>query len=275
MTQQVSRDRWQFSGSAPEIYERYLVPAVFGPWAPILLDLASPMPGNRVLDLACGTGLVTRLAAERVGPTGRVMGLDISSAMLSLARSLPSPQGSPIEWKEGDASSLPFPESSFDLVTCQLGLQFFPDRPRARREIRRVLAPNGRLALLVWRPIQYSPGYAAMATALERHAGPDAANWMRSPFSLGDAQELRNLLQSGGFVNTTLKIGIGTVRFPSTEQFVKLYIAGTPLSTHLAGMHENAYSAMVEDVSSAVRSYIDDQGLAFPIEGHLAITRAP
>ena len=227
------------------------------------------------MDLACGTGLVARLAAGRLGSNGRVVGVDISDGMLSVARSLPSPAGASIEWKKGDATALPFPEASFDLVTCQLGLQFFPDRAKAVSEIRRVLVPKGRLAVLVWRSIQYSPGYAALAGALERHAGSDAAKWMRSPFSLGDTQELRTLLQRGGFANTTISIGIGTVRFPSTEKFVSLYTAGTPLSSYVAQMSQKAYSEMVGDVSDTLEPYVDDEGIAFPIEGHLAVSIAP
>src|SRR5712664_152339 len=130
MTEQINHDRWNMSGSAPEIYQKYLVPALFRPWASILLNLVSPKPGDRVLDVACGTGLVTRLAAEQVGRTGKVVGLDISSGMLSVARSVPASGGPRIEWNEGDATTLPFPDSSFDLVVCQLGLQFFPDRAK-------------------------------------------------------------------------------------------------------------------------------------------------
>lgn len=272
--QRVQADRWQVSGSAPEIYEKYLVPALFGPWAPTLLKLASPKSGERVLDVACGTGTVARHASDLVGPTGRVVGLDISAGMLTVARSIPSPTGR-IEWKEGDALSTPFPDGSFDIVTCQLGLQFFPDRAKAVREMKRVLVHNGRLAILVWRPIRYSPGFEILEKALERHAGSKPAEWMRSPFSLGNAQELRNLLQQAGFLNTTIKIGIGTVRFQSVDQFVSLYAKGTPLSAHVSHIGEQDYSAMVENVRSELGSYVDDEGLAFPIEGHLAAATAP
>ena len=138
--QEVQGDRWQPSGNASETYEKYLVPAIFGAWPPTLLRLVSPRPGDRVLDVACGTGTVARLAAEKIGPTGKVVGLDISAAMLTVAHSIPSPVGR-IEWKEGDALSIPFTDGSFDVVTCQLGLQFFPDRAKALREMKRVLVP--------------------------------------------------------------------------------------------------------------------------------------
>jgi ubiquinone/menaquinone biosynthesis C-methylase UbiE len=272
--QQVQGDRWQPSGNAAETYEKYLVPAVFGVWPPILLRLVSPRPGERVLDVACGTGTVARLAAEQVGPTGRVAGLDISAGMLTVARLIPLPAGQ-VEWREADAQSIPFADGSFDIVTCQLGLQFIPDRAKALREMRRVLVPSGRLAIMVWRPIRYSPGFASLEQALEQHAGLEAAKWMRSPFSLSDRHELKSLIQTAGFADTTIHIGIGSVRFKSVDQFVSLYTAGTPLAAHVSHMSEKAYSVMVENVRRALESYVDDEGLAFPIEAHLGTATVP
>ena len=133
MTQQ---GQWQVAGSAPEVYERELVPAVFGVWAPILVELAQPRPGERVVDVACGTGIVARIAATSVGPTGAVVGVDLNPGMLSVARSV-VPTGS-IQWQEASADKLPFPDGSFNVVYCQLGLQFFADRAAALREMRRV-----------------------------------------------------------------------------------------------------------------------------------------
>jgi SAM-dependent methyltransferase len=164
--------QWQVAGSAPEVYERELVPAVFGEWAPIVVELAHPRPGERVVDVACGTGIVARIAAARVGPTGVVVGVDLNLGMLSVARSVmltDSRSAAPIQWQEASADKLPFPGESFDIVYCQLGLQFFADRPAALREMRRVLGPEGRLALMVWRGIHESPGFAVLAASLEEH----------------------------------------------------------------------------------------------------------
>src|SRR5215218_1556352 len=180
-------------GSLAELYERDLVPAIFGPWVEDLLAAADVRPGARVLDVACGpgarvldvacgTGVVARAAAPRVGPTGAVVGLDLSPAMLAAAAALPSVAGAPIAWQEGNALALPFADRSFDVVVCQQGLQFFPDRLAAMREMRRVLVPGGRVALAVWRPIEHSPGFAVFADALDRHIGPDL---LAGPFSLG------------------------------------------------------------------------------------------
>jgi SAM-dependent methyltransferase len=134
--QQMSQQgQWQVAGSAPEVYERELVPAVFGPWAPILIDLAHPKSGDRVIDIACGTGIVARLAAARVGPGGAVAGVDLNPGMLNVARSLlTTGDAAPVQWQEASADRLPFPDGSFVVAYCQLGLQFFADRPAAWRE---------------------------------------------------------------------------------------------------------------------------------------------
>jgi ubiquinone/menaquinone biosynthesis C-methylase UbiE len=109
--------QWQVAGSAPEVYQRELVPAVFGPWAPILVELAHPRPGERVVDIACGTGVVARIAAARVGPSGSVAGVDLNPGMLNVARSVAtaSTPSAPIQWHEASADKLPFPDSSFDI----------------------------------------------------------------------------------------------------------------------------------------------------------------
>jgi ubiquinone/menaquinone biosynthesis C-methylase UbiE len=153
----VGDEQWQVAGSAAQVYERELVPAIFGPWAPRVLDVAAPAAGEWVLDAACGTGVVARLAAERVGADGRVVGFDLNPGMLTVARSLPA-GGAPIGWVQATAGRLPFPDGSFEVVCCQLGLQFFPDRAAALAEMARVLVAGGRLAAMVWRSIDHSPG---------------------------------------------------------------------------------------------------------------------
>src|SRR5690349_10875761 len=133
--------QWQVAGSAPEVYERELVPAVFGAWAPILVDLARPRLGERVVDIACGTGIIARVAAVKVGPTGAVAGIDLNPGMLAVARSLKTTNdAASVQWHEASADRLPLSDGSFDIAYCQLGLQFFADRPAALREMRRVLS---------------------------------------------------------------------------------------------------------------------------------------
>ncbi len=140
-----------------EIYEQHMVPAIFARWASDLVDAAGVRPGQRVLDVACGTGVVTRLLAERVGPTGRAVGLDFNAGMLAVARA--AALGLAIEWLEGNAMSMPLPDAAFDAVVCQQGLQFVPDKLAALREMRRVLVPSGRLAMSLWRSVEHAPGF--------------------------------------------------------------------------------------------------------------------
>jgi ubiquinone/menaquinone biosynthesis C-methylase UbiE len=167
----------QYGGNAAENYERYFVPTIGMPFANALLDVAGLHRGERVLDVACGTGVVTRLAAERVGVNGAVAGLDINPSMLAVARSVPS-SGAAIEWHEASAESLPFDDASFDVVLSSLGLQFVADKASALREMRRVLAPDGRLAIGTVGPTP--PLFAILEQALARHVKPEVAGFMRA-----------------------------------------------------------------------------------------------
>ena len=265
--------QWQVAGSAAETYERALVPAVFAAWAPLVMALADPKPGDRVLDIACGTGVVARLAAERVGRTGDVVGLDLNPGMLAVAASIASnapATSAPITWREASATKMPLPDAAFDIAYCQLGLQFFPDRPAALREMYRVLAPGGRLGIMVWRGIEYSPGFGVLAAALERHVGTEAASIMRAPFALAEADELRTLVAAVGFHEITIRPVAGTVRFPSPTRLVQDYAAGSPLAGHVAKVSDEARTALVSEVGEALQSYVVGGVLAFPIEAHLA-----
>jgi len=265
--------QWQVTGNAPENYERFLVPSIFGPWATDLVSLGAPQQGERVLDVACGTGIAARLSAKSVAPGGKVVGLDINPGMVATARSLPSQPGVSFEWMEGNVIAMPLPDSAFDLVLCQQGLQFFPDRLAALREMHRVLAPGGRLALSVWRAIQYSPGFAMLTEALERHIGPEAANWMRTPFSLPEAEELQILVVEAGFRDVTIRSAAKNLQFPSPEEFVRRYVTATPLAGSFAQMSEDARNALLDEMRRGLRDYGNDEGMAFSIEAHLATAR--
>ncbi len=146
MTTSQQVDHTIFGGTAAENYERYFVPVIPAPLAANLIETAVPRPGEHVLDVACGTGVLTRLAAQRVSTAGRVVGVDLTRGMLDVARSIPAPPGASIEWREGNAEGLPLPDESFDLVLCHLGLMFVTDRSAAVREMRRVLSCGGRAA---------------------------------------------------------------------------------------------------------------------------------
>ena len=268
--------QWRFVGNVPENYERHLVPSIFAPWAADLVELAALRPGKRVLDVACGTGVVARTAARALGSGAGVIGLDLSAPMLAAARAAAEAEGVSAEWREGSAVELPLAESAFDVAFCQQGLQFFPDRPAALREMRRVLAPGGRLVLSVWRGIECSPGFAVLAEALARHIGPEAGALMTSgPFGLADPEALRTLIADAGFVDITIRPIRKTLRFPSPDEFALRYAAGSALAGPVAGASEAARAAFLTEVDAALRPHADGRGLAFPIESNVVVACCP
>src|SRR5215813_11258653 len=200
-----TKERWQLGGNAPEFYERY-VRLIMEPWVRRLVDVAALRPGEHILDVACGTGFVARLAADRVGAGGRVVGVDLNERMIETARTVSTADvHNTIEWRTGDAAALPFANAAFDVVLCQQGVQFFPDRIQGLREMRRVLRLGGRLAFTVWSAITDSPYRAALADAIERHVGTGAGAVMRAPDALHDAGEVRRLVVSAGFENVRVR----------------------------------------------------------------------
>jgi ubiquinone/menaquinone biosynthesis C-methylase UbiE len=269
----LQQPRWQrFAGGVAENYNRHLVPAIFAPWAEDLVDLAAPRPGERVLDVACGPGVVARLAARRAG-TGQVTGLDINPGMLTVARSLPSEL--PISWQEGDALQLPFPDQAFHLVLCQQGAQFFPDRAAGLNEMRRVLVPGGRIALAVWGPIERSPGFSALAAALEHHVSGAAAAAARSPFSLPGTSELRDLMEGAGLRDVDVHSRTKMLRFPPPAEFVHQYVRGSPIAAAVGNADAAALEPAVREITEALQPYLNDHVLSFPIENHLATAVRP
>jgi len=269
------QQQWQVDGGAPELYQRYLVPAVTALWAVDLIDQVTLQPGERTLDVACGTGVVARLAAERVGSNGQVSGLDLNSGMLAVARSLPTTNGAKIDWQEGSALTLPFPEATFDVALCQLGLQFFPDRPTALREMRRVLKDGGRVGLSVFGPLEHNPATFALASALDRLLGPGASLAKRTEHALADAEELRKLIAGAGFQDLVISTATKWIHFPSPAEYVRVQLAATPLASLIApcppAEREHVIEALVADVGAALEPYTQKEGLTFPQEVHTAL----
>lgn len=202
--------------SPAEVYDDFFVPALFQQWGKVVADAAGTKPGERVLDVACGTGVLACAAAERVGMHGAVVGLDPNEEMLVVARR----KSARVEWKIGRAESLPFPDASFDRVVSQFGFMFFEDRPAALREMTRVLRPGGRLALAVCDALDHSPGYAVLAELLHRLFGREAADAFRAPFGLGDPKQLLSLCAAAGIHDAQVTRSDGTVRFRSIESLV-------------------------------------------------------
>lgn len=269
-------EHWQLDGSAPELYERYLVPAITSLWAADLLDRARPAPGDAVIDIACGTGVVIRLAAARMAK-GRLVGLDFNAGMLAVARAVPN-AGASIEWIEGSALSLPFGDRSFNLALCQLGLQFFPDRPLALREMYRVLAKAGRVALSVYSAIERTPAANAFARALDQVLGPDASKIKRAEHIFPEADQVRTLLAHEGFSQIEVNTVTQYISFPSVLDYVRFQLTATPMAGLLSDRNQMERESTIKDVASIAQSLLApellrDGRLSSPQEGHVATAR--
>ena len=260
--------QFQLQGNAAERYERWVVPFVSHPMVLPLLDLTGLRPGERVLDLATGTGVLARLAARRVTPGGAVTGLDLNDEMLKVARELPLPPGLKIEWRQGSAQALPFDDGVFDAVVCQQGFQFFPDRMAALHQMRRVLRPGGRVALSVF--TGPSPYFMALRDAVARHVSAEAANSTAAGWSLGDAKAFGDLLTSAGFHNVVVHHVQLTLRLPPPDEFVLMHLSALPLGEGVAGVGNEARAALIADVAEAMSAYVDGYGLAVPQEINVA-----
>ena len=201
----------QVARSAAEIYDEFFVPALFGEWAGPVAAAARLRQGDKVLDVACGTGVLAREAWKRVQPGGSVTGLDCNDGMLSAARR----SSAEIDWRHGFAENLPFDDCSHGAVVSQFGLMFFEDRVTALREMARVLMPQGRLCVAVWDSVETSPGYAAMIELIDRLFGAEVADALRAPFVLGNKVGLSQLFADAGIDGASIVTRQGEARFPS------------------------------------------------------------
>jgi ubiquinone/menaquinone biosynthesis C-methylase UbiE len=249
-----------FGATAPENYERFFVPAIGRPLANDLIRTAALQAGERVLDVGCGTGVVTRLAAERVIPGGAVAGLDINAGMLAVARSVTAPDLG-IEWYEASAESMPLPDEAFDVVLCQMSLQFVPDRLRGLREMRRVLRAGGRLVLNV--PGPAAPMFNILADAMGRHIAPQAAGFVRAVFALNDEEELEVLLKEAGFRQVTAEAASRELSLPAPRDFLWQYVGSTPLAPVVTAADDNARSALEREVVAGWQAFGTDDGMRY------------
>jgi SAM-dependent methyltransferase len=260
-----------YSGTAPENYERYFVPAIGAPLAAELVDVAELRPGERVLDVACGTGIVTRLAAERVGADGAVAGVDINPGMLGVARSAARPELG-IDWHEASAEALPFQDGTFDVVLCQMGLQFFPDKLAALRQARRVLVPGGRLALNVPGPTPRI--FGILADGLARHVKPEVAGFVHQVFSLHEVQELESLVSGTGFVDVSIRASDERLHLAAPEEFLWQYLHSTPLAAAVAELDGERRAAFAREVVAQWEPFMEHDALILLLRVVMASARA-
>lgn len=250
--------RTALRGSPPENYQRYFVPAIGAPVAEDLIKAADLHPGERVLDVACGTGVAARLATARVGDGGQVAGLDVNPGMLAVARA-ETPAGMRITWHEGRAEQMPLPDAAFDVVLCQMGLQFMTDKRAALDEMRRVLAPGGRIVLNV--PGPTPPAFALLAETLGERVAPEAAGFVTKVFSLHDAGEIRSLLTGAAFQDVTVESKVKTLPIPSPSAFLWQYVYSTPLAAVVASTTDERLAQIERDVVGKWKPLVVDDVL--------------
>jgi ubiquinone/menaquinone biosynthesis C-methylase UbiE len=253
------QDQYQQEGGAAELFQRYIVPRITSLWAKDLVDRACVQVGESVLDVACGTGVVTRLAAQQSG-NGRVVGLDLNADMLRVARGVAHVDDMSIVWCEGSALALPFEDGAFNIVLCQLGLQFFPDKSLALHEMARVLSSGGRLLLSVFTSIERTPVAYVFANALDRRLGESASSAKRAEHSFSDSDRLAQLAADAGLKNVLVVPVTQTIRFPSALDYVWLQLMATPQARLLSKMKAPERDAMIQVIAQDLGSALGSAG---------------
>jgi ubiquinone/menaquinone biosynthesis C-methylase UbiE len=249
-----------YGANPAENYEKYFVPAIGAPLAKELIEKADLHKGEKILDVACGTGVITRLAAEQVGPEGKVEGLDVNPGMLAVAKNL-APKKVNIEWIEANATSIPLPDNSFDVVICQLGLQFVDDKKAALKEMHRVLSPGGRLLLNL--PGPTAPLFEVMDKALEKHISHDAAQFVETVFSLHDPKEIKKLMTRAGFHDIKIEQETKELHLPAPKDFLWQYIKSTPLAGVVSKFDDKSCAALEYEVVNEWQKFSDNGGMRY------------
>ncbi len=245
-------ERGQVVASAAEVYEQFFVPALFGQFAPVAVDRADVGPGDRLLDVACGTGIVARAGAQTVGSGGTVVGVDINPAMLTVARRL----SDEIEWIEAPAEALPVESGYFDAAVCQFGLMFMTDPGSAVREMVRAVRPGRPVVFATWAEVSASPGYEAMIQLLDDECGSEAANALRAPFSIGTDAALAAIVEPEvDDVEVTIERGVA--RFPSLEAWLQTDIRGWTLADMI---DDEQFGALLHAAQSRLVDFVAPSG---------------
>jgi len=259
-----------YAGNAAENYERYFVPVIGAPLASGLVDAAGLEEGEVVLDVACGTGVVARLAAERVGATGRVTGLDPNPGMLAAARGASASPA--IEWCEAPAESVPLPDATYDAVLCQCGVQFFGDRAAALAEMHRVLKPGGRLVANL--PGPRPQLFQVLEGSLAEHA-PGADRFVAAVFSLHSRAEIEQLLAAAGFEDVSVTSESRSLPLPPPDEFLWQYVSSTPLAAAVGAMGEAEREALRADVNGRWEGMLEGGELVLELDAITIFARRP
>jgi ubiquinone/menaquinone biosynthesis C-methylase UbiE len=246
--------------SVPQVYEELLVPRMFTPWAKLLLTEAKVSPGEALLDVACGPGTVALMASEKAGPNGKVTATDISPPMLNIARAKPrSPNGAPIEYVESPANPLKVADDSFDVTVCQQGLQFFPEKVEALREMARATRPRGRIVVAVWGSLEQCVLWGEIYASLQETIPSQVADLMKTPFSLNDPRELKALAEEAGLKNIEVKTcSLPLVFEQGVDQAIRVLDA-TPLAPQIAELSSEEHETLADSLRSRLKRFLNGE----------------
>lgn len=262
---------FQLANNGPEIYERYMVPLWFGRWAEALVESIDLNESEDVLDVACGTGVATRLVKDKVGLKGRVDGLDINASMLSKAREIAT--GLDINWIESDVSNTELPSGTYDSIISQHGYHYFPDKPAALSELRRLLKPGGRIAFSIWDG--HSPYTLAICAAVEKFISPEIAERQSSQRITPSAEELQNQVSTAGFLEVEVIRQELMIDVPLAREFVPIHLCSMPIANAFLALDETTKEALISNVSDAMESYVHGSRMLYPdavnvVHGHMS-----
>lgn len=246
--------------SPPENYQQYFVPVIGKPVAEDLLTKAKLQEGEKVLDVACGTGIIARLAREEVGPKSDVEALDINPDMIKVAKSV-TPSKKNIKWHVASAESIPIKNNSFDVVMCQMGLQFMDDKETALKEMHRVMNAAGRMLLSV--PGPEAPLFKILDDALEKHIGTEAAMMLKKIFSLYDSEEIKNLMIRSGFHDIKVTQEKRQMSLPIPKEFFWQYLNSTPISMIVSQADEKNQNNLKEEVVNKWQQFVNNGGMRY------------
>lgn len=271
-----SSAQWQLKGNSPKIYDKYISPAVSAPWYSLFIETGLSYMQGSIVDIGCGTGsfLFHLLNQKKISNETELVGIDINSAMLDIAKNKSSIAKNSISWINADVKKIPFSDAYFNLMYCQQGIQYFKDKDEALREMYRVMNPNGVFIATVWSTIENCIGYKCLADAVQRVVGDSAKSSLYSPFSYHNPENFKELVKSAGFSSVDVKTINNFVSFPSIKEFSWYRIYGSPLIDDLPKNNiENIMNEIILELESSLKPYQGNDGLSFPVKANYLIAR--
>jgi len=262
-----------FAGSIPENYDRHMVPLIFESYARDMAQRAAALSPKAVLEMAAGSGVVTRALAPLLSPGARYVVTDLNPPMIEYAATRQG-QDDRITWRQADAQALPFEDAAFDLVCCQFGVMFFPDRPSAYREARRVLKPGGTFLFNAWDRIEENVFADEVTNALAEFFPDDPPRFMaRTPHGYHDTALIRSDLAKAGFSDVTIETKAAESRAPSPRQVAVAYCQGTPLRNEIESRGADKLEAATEHATSAIARKHGSGEVAAKIQAQVIMAR--